>query len=51
MTAERPYRAAMPVEQALDLMREDVGAKLCPDAFAALTGALPSRSSPPNLSA
>jgi putative nucleotidyltransferase with HDIG domain len=40
MTAERPYRAAMPVEQALDLMREDVGAKLCPDAFAALTSAL-----------
>ena len=40
MTAERPYRDAMPVEQALDLMREDVGAKLCPDAFAALTSAL-----------
>jgi HD-GYP domain-containing protein (c-di-GMP phosphodiesterase class II) len=40
MTAERPYRAAMPAEQALDLMRGDVGSKLCPDAFEALTTAL-----------
>ncbi len=40
MTAERPYRAAMPAEQALDLMRGDVGRKLCPDAFEALTTAL-----------
>jgi putative nucleotidyltransferase with HDIG domain len=37
MTAARPYRAAMPVEQALELMERDVPGKLCPDAFAALT--------------
>jgi putative nucleotidyltransferase with HDIG domain len=37
MTAERPYRAALPVEQALELMEREVPAKLCPDAFAALT--------------
>ena len=43
MTAERPYRAAMPAEQALALMRDDVGTKLCPDAFAALSGALPAQ--------
>ena len=36
MTAERPYRAAMPAEQAVALMRDDVGTKLCPEAFAAL---------------
>jgi HD-GYP domain-containing protein (c-di-GMP phosphodiesterase class II) len=43
MTAERPYRAAMPAEQALALMLDDVGTKLCPDAFAALSGALPAQ--------
>ncbi len=37
MTAERPYRPALPVEQALELMRGDVPTRLCPDAFAALT--------------
>lgn len=36
MTADRPYREAMDVEQALELMRRDVGSRLCPDAFAAL---------------
>ena len=40
MTAERPYRPAMPVEQALGLMRGDMGSKLCPEAFDALAGAL-----------
>ena len=43
MTAERPYRAAMPAEQALALMRAEAGTKLCPDAFAALSGALPAQ--------
>ena len=43
MTAERPYRAAMPAEQALALMRDDVGTKLCPDAFVTFSGALPAQ--------
>jgi HD-GYP domain-containing protein (c-di-GMP phosphodiesterase class II) len=43
MTAQRPYRAAMPAEQALALMRDDVRTKLCPDAVAALSGALPAQ--------
>jgi len=36
LTAERPYRAAMPTEVALELMRRDAGIALCADAFAAL---------------
>ena len=36
MTADRPYRQPMEVEQALELMRLDVGPRICPDAFAAL---------------
>ena len=43
MTAERPYRAAMPAEQVLALMRDDVGTKLCPDAFVTFSGALPAQ--------
>jgi HD-GYP domain-containing protein (c-di-GMP phosphodiesterase class II) len=43
LTAERPYRAALPAERALALMRDDVGTKLCPHAFAALSGALSER--------
>ncbi len=36
MTADRPYRQPMEMEQALELMRRDVGARICPDAFGAL---------------
>ena len=46
LTADRPYRGAMPMEDALGIMRRDVHAAFCPVAFAALeavvgTGALP----------
>jgi putative nucleotidyltransferase with HDIG domain len=36
LSAERPYRAALPPEQVLAMMARDVGPGLCPDAFAAL---------------
>ena len=40
LTADRPYRAAMPVPKALAIMREDVGRAFDPDCFAALERAL-----------
>jgi putative nucleotidyltransferase with HDIG domain len=40
LTAERPYRAAMPVSKALAIMAESVGTALDPDCFAALQRAL-----------
>ena len=36
LTKARPYRDAMPVAEALALMRGDVGSAFCPVAFAAL---------------
>jgi HD-GYP domain-containing protein (c-di-GMP phosphodiesterase class II) len=36
MTADRPYRQPMGMEQALELMRVDAGPRICPEAFAAL---------------
>ena len=36
LTAERPYRAAMPVSKALAIMSEMVGTAIDPDCFAAL---------------
>ena len=36
LTAERPYRAAMPVSQALGIMTGMVGTQIDPDCFAAL---------------
>ena len=36
LTAERPYRSAMATDEALALMRGDVGEKLCREAFEAL---------------
>jgi HD-GYP domain-containing protein (c-di-GMP phosphodiesterase class II) len=36
LTADRPYRAAMPPEQALGIMREEVGKAIDGDCFAAL---------------
>ena len=42
LTAERPYRPAMPVAQALVIMRESVGSAIDPDCFDALRVALDS---------
>jgi len=42
LTADRPYRAAMPTQQALAVMRESVGSAIDADCFAALERALPS---------
>lgn len=38
LTADRPYRAAMPVDQALGIMAGEVGGALDPEGFEALTG-------------
>lgn len=40
LSAERPYRAALPRDQVLAIMRRDVGAAFCPESFAALEAAL-----------
>jgi HD-GYP domain-containing protein (c-di-GMP phosphodiesterase class II) len=40
LTAERPYRAAMNIAEAIGLMTADVGAALDPGCFAALKSAL-----------
>ena len=37
LTADRPYRAAMPVERALEVMAGEVGSALDPEGFEALT--------------
>ena len=36
LTADRPYRPAMPVERALAVMAEEVGRALDPEGFEAL---------------
>lgn len=36
LSAERPYRGALPRERVLEIMRADAGTGLCPDCFAAL---------------
>jgi putative nucleotidyltransferase with HDIG domain len=46
LTAHRPYRAAMTAIDALELMQRDVGTKLCPVAFAALSTSCASVVSP-----
>ena len=43
LSAERPYRAALPVEEVLAIIRRDVGDKLDADFFAALEAWLPGR--------
>jgi HD-GYP domain-containing protein (c-di-GMP phosphodiesterase class II) len=43
LSAERPYRAAMPRERVLQIMRGDAGPALCPESFAALEEALRAR--------
>jgi response regulator RpfG family c-di-GMP phosphodiesterase len=40
ITAERPYRGAIPIPQALEMMAKTVGGAIDPDCFAALTRAL-----------
>ena len=40
LTADRPYRAAMPVSQAYAIMRKDLGKAIDSDCFAALEAAL-----------
>jgi putative nucleotidyltransferase with HDIG domain len=40
LTADRPYRAAMPVSKALAIMREDVGTAIDPVCFTALENGL-----------
>ena len=40
LTAERPYRAAMPAERALDIVRSERGTGLCPSAIDALERAV-----------
>jgi HD-GYP domain-containing protein (c-di-GMP phosphodiesterase class II) len=40
ITAERPYRGAIPLEQALGMMEKTVGSALDPDCFAALKSAI-----------
>ncbi len=36
LTADRPYRAAMPIDRALEIMAESVGGAVDPLCFAAL---------------
>ncbi|MEA2268374.1 MAG: hypothetical protein QOC64_984 [Solirubrobacteraceae bacterium] len=43
LSAERPYRPALPAGEVLAIMRRDAGRKLDADAFAALEGYLPGR--------
>ncbi|MCH1920535.1 HD-GYP domain-containing protein [Shewanella sp. A3A] len=40
ITAERPYRGAIPVPKTLEIMAENVGSSIDPHCFAALTAAL-----------
>jgi HD-GYP domain-containing protein (c-di-GMP phosphodiesterase class II) len=40
LSAARPYRAALPRERVLEIMRADVGTGVCPDCFGALEAAL-----------
>ncbi len=40
LTADRPYRKAMPVSKALDIMRADLGTAFDPECFTALERAL-----------
>jgi HD-GYP domain-containing protein (c-di-GMP phosphodiesterase class II) len=41
LTAERPYRAALPIDEVLAIMRAEAGTRLDEDAFVALEGWLP----------
>lgn len=41
LTADRPYRAAMPVDQALSIMYDELHTTIDPDCYTALTNILP----------
>lgn len=43
LSAERPYRSALPRERVLQIMRSDTGTALCPECFAGLEQALEER--------
>jgi HD-GYP domain-containing protein (c-di-GMP phosphodiesterase class II) len=43
LSAERPYRTALPREHVLRIMRDDAGGGLCPECFGALETALADR--------
>jgi HD-GYP domain-containing protein (c-di-GMP phosphodiesterase class II) len=43
LSAERPYRAALPIDDVLSIMARDAGPKLDAGAFAALAAWLPRR--------
>jgi HD-GYP domain-containing protein (c-di-GMP phosphodiesterase class II) len=43
LSAERPYRGALPRERVLEIMRADAGPGLCPDCFRALETAFEQR--------
>ena len=36
LTADRPYRDGMPIEQALEIVRRDAGTALCAETLSAL---------------
>jgi HD-GYP domain-containing protein (c-di-GMP phosphodiesterase class II) len=40
LTADRPYRSGMPIEQALEIMHRDEGQHLCPETLGALERSL-----------
>jgi HD-GYP domain-containing protein (c-di-GMP phosphodiesterase class II) len=40
ITAERPYRGAVPVDQTLEMMKKTVGTAIDPDCYAALCAAM-----------
>ena len=40
LTADRPYREALPIETALSIMQKEVGKAIDPDCFDALTHAV-----------
>lgn len=50
LSAARPYRAALPMDEVLRIMRNEVGPGLCPESFAALEEALPSLAAAPGAS-
>jgi len=42
LVSDRPYRAGMPIEQALAIIRSDAGSKLCPECAEQLVELAPS---------
>ncbi len=48
ITAERPYRASVPVPRTLEIIAETVGTALDPQCFAALQGVVAKLDAPPH---